>query len=354
MAKRTPGLRKKGEIWHIEKVIAGQLVRQSTGETELDQAERYLAQLTEQTRKNKVYGERLERTFDEAAARYIDEYGHKRSIDRSIQALKLVMPYIGELPLLKIHAGALDGYIADRKAEGIAAGTLNRDIGVIRRVLSLSARLWRDDRGRPWLDTAPLLPALEGPKRKPRPISWQEQDALLKNLPGYLADMALFALNTGLRDQEVCGMKWTDECNVNGLDASVFIISEERAKNTHERIVPLNSVAQSIVSSQRNNQSEYVFAYSGRKLGKMTNKAWRKAREAVNLKEVRVHDLRHTFGMRLRAAGIGFEDRQDLLGHHAGRMTTHYSKVEIARLIECVELLCETRKPELTLIRREV
>jgi hypothetical protein len=28
--------------------------------------------------------------------------------------------------------------------------------------------------------------------------------------------------------------------------------------------------------------------------------------------------------------------------------------VEIARLIECVELLCETRKPELTLIRRVV
>ncbi len=28
------------------------------------------------------------------------------------------------------------------------------------------------------------------------------------------------------------------------------------------------------------------------------------------------------------------------------------AKVEIARLIECVELLCEARKPELTLIRR--
>lgn len=54
MAKRTPGLRKKGEIWHIEKVIAGQLVRQSTGETELEQAERYLAQLIENRRKEKV------------------------------------------------------------------------------------------------------------------------------------------------------------------------------------------------------------------------------------------------------------------------------------------------------------
>lgn len=354
MAKRTPGLRKKGEVWHIEKVIAGQLVRQSTGETELDQAERYLAQLIENRRKEKVYGERLDRTFDEAAARYIEEYGHKRSIDRSIQALKLVMPYIGAVPLLKIHSGALEEYIKDRKKAGISAGTLNRDMGVIRRVLSLSARLWRDDQGRAWLDTVPMLPAIEGIKRKPRPINWQEQELLLKALPDYLASMALFSLNTGLRDQEICGMRWNDECKLSGTDKSVFIISEERAKNEHERIVPLNSIAQSIVNSKRGNGSDYVFAFEGRKLDRMTNNAWRKARKSVELKEVRVHDLRHTFGMRLRAAGVSFEDRQDLLGHHAGRITTHYSKVEINRLIECVELLCEARKPELTLIRRVV
>jgi len=58
--------------------------------------------------------------------------------------------------------------------------------------------------------------------------------------------------------------------------------------------------------------------------------------------------------MRLRSAGVSFEDRQDLLGHHAGRITTHYSKADIQRLIDCVELLCEARKPELTLIRRIV
>ena len=354
MAKRTPGLRKKGEIWHIEKVIAGQLIRQSTGESELDQAERYLAQLIESQRKEKVYGERLDRTFNQAAARYVDEYGHKRSIDRSIQALKLVMPYIGEIPLLKIHSGVLDDFIKERKKAGITAGTLNRDMGVIRRVLSLSARLWRDDRGRPWLDTVPMIPNIDGVKRKPRPISWQEQEGLLKALPCYLADMALFSLNTGLRDQEICGIKWDDECEVNGLDTTVFIISEERAKNEHERIVPLNSVARSIVSSRRNNNSDYVFDYEGRKLDRINNRAWRKARESLGLAEVRVHDLRHTFGMRLRAAGVGFEDRQDLLGHHAGRITTHYSKVEISRLIECVELLCESKNPELTLIRRVV
>ena len=354
MAKRTPGLRKQGEIWHVDKIISGVHIRKSTGETELEQAERFLAKLVEQYRQVKVYGEKIDRPFNVAAARYIDEYGCKTSLDRDIISLDKIMPYIGHIELSKIHSGVFDEFISDRKKAGIKAGTLNRDMASVRRVLKLSAAKWRDENGKPWLDNVPMMPLVDGIERKPRPISWTEQELLLKELPGYLSEMALFALNTGLRDQEICAMKWTDECKVSGLDTTVFIIDDIRAKNKYERIVPLNSVARSIVAGRRNNKSEYVFDYQGRKLDRMTNRAWRSGREAVGLKLVRVHDLRHTFGMRLRAAGVGFEDRQDLLGHHAGRITTHYSKVEISRLIDCVELLCETRKPELTLIRRVI
>ena len=59
---------------------------------------------------------------------------------------------------------------------------------------------------------------------------------------------------------------------------------------------------------------------------------------------MRVHDLRHTFGHRLRAAGVGFEDRQDLLGHKSGRITTHYSAPDLHRLVEAVETLVERRR----------
>lgn len=55
----------------------------------------------------------------------------------------------------------------------------------------------------------------------------------------------------------------------------------------------------------------------------MNNTSWQKARVRAGLPQVRVHDLKHTFGRRLRAAGVSFEDRQDLLGHKSGRMTTH-------------------------------
>ena len=42
----------------------------------------------------------------------------------------------------------------------------------------------------------------------------------------------------------------------------------------------------------------------------------------------------------MRAAGVGFEDRQLLLGHKAGHVTTHYSAPEIEALIQASEKVC--------------
>jgi integrase len=72
----------------------------------------------------------------------------------------------------------------------------------------------------------------------------------------------------------------------------------------------------------------------------MCREAWRTARKKAGLPQVRVHDLKHTFGRRLRAAGVSFEDRQDLLGHKSGRITTHYSSAELENLIAAANKAC--------------
>ena len=59
-------------------------------------------------------------------------------------------------------------------------------------------------------------------------------------------------------------------------------------------------------------------------------------------RRVRIHDLKHTFGRRLRAMGVSFEDRQDLLGHKSGRITTHYSRAELSNLIAAAEKVWES------------
>jgi integrase len=121
----------------------------------------------------------------------------------------------------------------------------------------------------------------------------------------------------------------------------------------------------------------HVFARARGKEGeatpvlRMNNTAWKRARERAadawqerhgevaptGFRRVRVHDLKHTFGRRLRAAGVGFEDRQDLLGHRSGRITTHYSQAELTNLIEAADKVCatESRKtPASTWLRRKV
>lgn len=64
--------------------------------------------------------------------------------------------------------------------------------------------------------------------------------------------------------------------------------------------------------------------------------------------------LKHTFGRRLRAAGVSFEDRQDLLGHLAGRITTHYSAAELSKLMDAANSVVarDCQRPELVVIRR--
>ena len=54
------------------------------------------------------------------------------------------------------------------------------------------------------------------------------------------------------------------------------------------------------------------------------------------------------------AAGVSFEERQDLLGHRSGRITTHYSAAELSRLIEAANSVCgrSGKKPELVVLRR--
>ena len=49
---------------------------------------------------------------------------------------------------------------------------------------------------------------LIGHQREPRPITWEEQRRLMQLLPDCLARMTLFDLNTGARDEVVCGLKW--------------------------------------------------------------------------------------------------------------------------------------------------
>jgi hypothetical protein len=70
----------------------------------------------------------------------------------------------------------------------------------------------------------------------------------------------------------------------------------------------------------------------------------------------RVHNLKHTCGRRLHAAGVPLETRKVCLGHRDDDITTHYAAAEIGELIAAFEKLCERRegivvRPRLRVVR---
>ena len=340
-------------IWHIDKRFLGRRVCQSTGTAQLEEAEQYLARVMEQTRQAQVYGVRPTRTFEQAAAKFVLENQHKRSIDDDISLLKHLLPVLGRVDLDKVHIGRLQPWIDKRRREGRASGTINHALKLVRRILNLAATEWADDNGLTWIHAAPKIKLLsDNNKRQPYPMNWSEQSLLFKELPDDLAQMALFAVNTGCRDQEVCTLRWEWEVQVPELGTSVFVIPEARVKNGDDRLVVLNRIARSVVDGRRSIDPRLVFTFGGQQATRMMTTAWKRGRRRAGLPQVRVHDLKHTFGRRLRAAGVSFEDRQDLLGHRSGRVTTHYSAAELSRLIEAAEKVVKCgSQPELVVIR---
>lgn len=271
-------------------------------------------------------------------------------------------------------------YIDDFRRKGRKSKTVNNGLEFVRRVLKKAAGKWRDDlTGKTWIRGVPIIENIDwNDGRKPYPISWIEQRFVMAELPAYLEEPILFALNTGCREQEVCQLKWEWELVIPELNTSVFILPDWVAKNNEERVVVLNSISASVIEAQRGKHPSRVFTCphgnikKGTKrlepLVKIYNSAWKSARERAadkyekemkdkapwGFRNLRVHDTKHTFGRRLRAAGVGKETRSALLGHKTGDITTHYSQAEIQELIDAVAKIAgqDSRKIHaLTLLR---
>ncbi len=297
---------KKGNWW-VDKVYFGTRLRQCFGQN-LEETQSWLIHQLEQLRQSHLFGARAERTFDEAAAKYLLDYQDKVSIESDIYHLERLIPYIGQCTLDQIHDGTLEAFV---------------------------------------------------------PITWAEQRELIPRLPDHLGRMVLFDLNTGVRDEVVCGLKWEWEIAVPELGVSVFDIPRESVKGRkRSRVLVCNTVAQSIIESVRGMHDEFVFVwtrgvkkiYVGGPTETMNNTAWQRARREIGIPDLHIHDLRHTVGMRLREAEVREETIADILWHVRPGMTAHYSVAQVAELVDALNRITDERSRtnrSLAMIARE-
>lgn len=304
--------------------------------------------------------ERYERTaykhFEEAASRYLKEFDGK---DKRRQALALesLIPYIGNTPIIDINDGVLEKFKEDRfEGRGTfnrkaMAGTVNKELTLVTTILNRACRDWD------WLPRVPRIRHVKGPTRTNYPLTWEEQGRLFSAFRnGWDQGAMLFAVNTGVRKAELFGLQWNDMVPIPEIDSYVFILHD--TKNGKDRAVICNSIARRAVTFQRGNTSKYVFPsrfqsaiWSGgkggkvRASGKVFNQAWKDAGLPSDpLIRKGIHNLRHTFGHRLRAAGVPEEDRALLMGHNNASLNQHYALPDIERLSEMAERVTERKE----------
>jgi integrase len=354
---------------HLDKVWHGERIHARLGQVSQEEAEACL--IRKQRDVDAGREEQLrpghERLFASGAKRYLSECKTKgvRTVDVIAYHILLLDPYVGSLTMADVCDQSFEEFKEDRLVAGKTPATVNRSLEVARTIMNRAARVWRAG-GKPWLGAAPLIEMLdESGGRKPYPITWAEQAELLKPLPPHLQRMVTFAVNTGARDDNICGLLWSWERPVPELERSVFLIPAEEFKSKRPHVLVLNDVAWRIVEEARaiarnaaaGDDVDHVFVWRRERVKNVAqapamawsavdtinNSGYQTARTAAKLPQVRVHDLRHTYAQRLRDAGVAEEDRALLLGHAIQGMPQHYATATIARLVDAANKVSATR-----------
>lgn len=149
----------------------------------------------------------------------------------------------------------------------------------------------------------------------------------------YLKDLVRFALNSGMREAEIFGMK---KQTVHVTDKYVVATDTKTHKS---RNVPMNDTALEILEGRlKDPRSEYVFFNSrGGRITVLTNAFWYAVEQRAKLvrwedndkgkpKKIRFrfHDLRHTFGSRLGMKGADLKTIMEIMGHETPRTAMRY------------------------------
>lgn len=252
-----------------------------------------------------------------------------------------LLPALGGRCLDEITPRDLDAYVADRRAAGLGASTVNGHLAVLSALLHCAAEWGR-------LDKAPRIRRLP---TEPFEFDWlrpAEADRLLAVVAPEPKWSAMFtvALRTGLRRGELFALHWSAvdlERRAVDVHRSLYHGRLTTPKNHRRRTVPLTADAVTALERWRPfSPGELVFPGADGDLDRSqsrANEALHRALDAVDIRRVRVHDLRHSFASHLVLRGVPLRVIQRLLGHHSILQTERYAHVADESLTAAVALL---------------
>lgn len=186
------------------------------------------------------------------------------------------------------------------------------------------------------LASKPRLPKVKVPDPKWDHLTAEESDKVIAaaRSPEERA-LLMFALRTGARAGEQRAIEWADLDWHNRqviIRKSLAANSDEvgHTKSGKERRVPMRDALMAAlkeIRGLRHLQGGRVFALPNGKpysLDQLHERLWSSCRRA-GVREVRWHDLRHSFASQLIASGVDIVSVQRWLGHSSIAMTMRYA-----------------------------
>ena len=178
MARETGIYRRPdSRFWWIATTLPnGKRLRQSAGTENREEAEALLAKLTLDAYRERHFGLKPERSWQEAVVRYLAVKSMLRSFGDVQRICRMLDPYLGTLTLNQINGDAIWSVVQGELKKGNKPATVNRYLALIRSLLRMARDEWQ------WIDSIPKIRLLPGEVERDRWLTREEAERLIAGL----------------------------------------------------------------------------------------------------------------------------------------------------------------------------
>jgi len=355
-AAKAADVLRESPIWWVSYYRDGKKIRENTGTEKEQEARRFLNQrLGVVATGGPVLPKAAKVTYDQAKLDLVDHYSTsgERSLEEAGWRFRHLDPFFQGRKLQSIGPDDSTKYAKARKAEGASNGTINRELGVLGRMLSLA---YENEK----LLRLPVLRKLEEAKARQGFFEADQYAAVRRHLPEDL-QVAIAIMHTyGWRKMEVLDL----ERRQLDLRAGTLVLDPGTTKNDEGRTVFLTPEMKSLLGAQ----VERVKALE-KKLGRIIpalfphlhgaktqspgarhvavigepirdfRRIWRKACKAAGVPGMLRHDFRRTAVRNLVNAGVPEGVAMKVTGHKTRNVFDRYHIVSPSDLKRATELL---------------
>ena len=285
-------------------------------------------------RETPVYGDFIRDQYLPHAKAY------KRSHATDECTLRLhILPVFGSRRMSAIRKADMTEFIQKKLGEGYAPGTVNRFLNLMRYTFNLAV-----DWGVTGIQINPLkgIRQLQENNKIERYLTDEEavrlRQSLMESESVMLPVIVAMLLVTGARKREVLDARW-DQIDLRNRIWRIPLSKSGKARHVPitGSVVRVLALAKEALSEQWTPQraaaSEWIFPNpdTGKPYVSIFY-AWNSARTKAGIKDVRIHDLRHTFASTLVNQGVPIYEVQKILGHQNIRTTERYAHLAPKRL----------------------